>query len=751
MINKTCSRLLAGFSLAMCQVYIIVALTACSNEEYLGGHYTTDGAGVQTTITATPPEGSSWTMGDIIGISASYGSYDITARNREYVCNGGNTFVQLAGNPIFVKGRTSIVGYYPFLGTEGAEPSISLNTADQTAVTEYYFAKADNVNLDNGSHVNLVFHNALSQLQLNITAPMGETIKSARLSGYVHQAEVDPFTLDMQLSIPEDLTINDDDIQALSLQLIPQRVASDAAIPARLVLVGKYRSYTIDMSNIVLKRGVKTEMNINAADGISTVEFVPGNTAWMVCGMSGSEGTEELPTTFQPGDQAGMYIVKDGQVVRNNMLLTYNISGFWETSEALDAEGELSGALYYAYYPYSPSAAFDASSATPFADMIARNVTLANQSAKADNEASDLMVTSATTVGAYNAVTLSMKHQKAMVCIELPNVSYIFDNPGMAPYVMAKAENVQFSLNNNVVQPFFDEVSQTYRLIVEPNQSGTLKVSYISNGEEHIYETPDLALLGAGQYAKFVVNGGAQLINMTLQEGDFYCADGHLVSKNTPAASLPDNIVGVVCKLGTTEAIRSANSNWSHAVVVGLKEIRGKWGNNSSANSEQNAAGWRYWYREHGLDDQGTTSAVSLTEDNMAEEGYENTKAWRNVPQPLTIGGFTLDYTSEMNTIMDYWVADNQLPAAICSGWYIPSLRDWQMLEKQSALLSQQLTTLGATDLLWNTGSSDRYWSCNVRGAGSNWCYVGAKTAQNDRYKGVACNSNSYYRFLLAF
>lgn len=135
----------------------------------------------------------------------------------------------------------------------------------------------------------------------------------------------------------------------------------------------------------------------------------------------------------------------------------------------------------------------------------------------------------------------------------------------------------------------------------------------------------------------------------------------------------------------------------------------------------------------------------------MVEEGFETTAAWRAVPQPLTIGEFTLDYTSVMNTTMDEWTENYPLPAAICSGWYFPSLRDWINIEAQSSLLSTQLTAAGGTDLLWNTGSSNNYWSCNVRAAGSNWCYVGKKTAVGDRYKGVACNSNANYRFLFAF
>lgn len=241
-------------------------------------------------------------------------------------------------------------------------------------------------------------------------------------------------------------------------------------------------------------------------------------------------------------------------------------------------------------------------------------------------------------------------------------------------------------------------------------------------------------------------------MNTTLEVGDFYCADGSIVGRNTPQEELPSNIVGVIFKLGTTEAIRSANANWSHGVVISLNEVRGKWGTNASTNSAQNSAGWRYWYRDYNLADQsGVTSAASLNETNMAEEGYEVTKAWRAVPEPLEIGGITLDYTSEMNLNMDAQLSNYPLPAGICSGWYYPSLGDWHNIETQLEMLSEQLTMAGASDIRWNTGGSDNYWSCNVRGAGSNWCYVGKKTTLADRYKGVACRDNAYIRFLFAF
>ena len=145
------------------------------------------------------------------------------------------------------------------------------------------------------------------------------------------------------------------------------------------------------------------------------------------------------------------------------------------------------------------------------------------------------------------------------------------------------------------------------------------------------------------------------------------------------------------------------------------------------------------------------TAAASLNETNMAEEGYEVTKAWRAVPEPLEIGGIVLDFTSEMNKNMEAQMGDHPLPAGITSGWYYPSLGDWKNIEAQLSVLSTQLTAAKGSDIRWNTGGSDNYWSCNVRGAGSNWCYVGKKTALADRYKGVACNGNAYIRFLFAF
>lgn len=269
------------------------ALTACSNDDYLGGHYVTDGAGALMTVTAqisaSTDAALAWNENDVIGISTGYGMSDATARNRQYVCQSDKmTFAVAEGYPIYVKGATNIVAYYPFVGTDGAEPTLTLDTRNQSAVTEYLFAKAEGVNPENGDNVHLVFDYALARVNIHITVPAGETIKSCRLSGFAMQATVDPYTLDLELNAPEDLVITGDAITSFSAKLIPQTIAADAAVPARLVLVGTIRSYTIDMSQMPLQGGADVQANIDVTDAVGTVDFVSGGSAWQDSGIGGN-------------------------------------------------------------------------------------------------------------------------------------------------------------------------------------------------------------------------------------------------------------------------------------------------------------------------------------------------------------------------------------------------------------------------------------------------------------------------------
>lgn len=268
-------------------------LSGCSDEDYFGGHYVTDGDGalmkVTANINAATAQDLAWAEGDIIGISATYGITDMTARNREYVCQAdGMTFTNTTDFPIYVKGTTDIVAYYPFIGTDQAEPVIRLNTTDQNNIEDYLFAKVEGVTPQNGGNVTLNFDYALARVQMSITTPAGETITGYRLSGLAQQAEVDPYSLEMTLSDPEDLTGTGTDIRTISLRLIPQTLSAEAAIPARLILIGKNRSYSIDMSGLSLTGGKVTTANIDVTDGTGSIEFVPNGTPWTDSGIGGN-------------------------------------------------------------------------------------------------------------------------------------------------------------------------------------------------------------------------------------------------------------------------------------------------------------------------------------------------------------------------------------------------------------------------------------------------------------------------------
>ena len=271
---------------------LLLVFSSCSDEDYLGGHYVTDGEGALMNVTAEinaqiAPE-LAWQEGDIIGIATGYGAYDPTARNREYSClTDGKTFKQTTDYPIYIKGATNIVAYYPFIGSDGAEPAITLNTQDQNNITDYLFAKVENVMPQNGGNVHLVFDYALARLQIAITVPAGETIKSYRLTGFAQQATVDPYTLDMTYEAPEDLVATGDNIRVISMKLIPQTIAADAAVPAKLILVGTIRSYVIDMSGVELVGGELKQATVDVTSGVGTLEFVPTGAPWTDSGVGG--------------------------------------------------------------------------------------------------------------------------------------------------------------------------------------------------------------------------------------------------------------------------------------------------------------------------------------------------------------------------------------------------------------------------------------------------------------------------------
>ena len=515
----------------------------------------------------------------------------------------------------------------------------------------------------------------------------------------------------------------------------------------------------------------------------------------------GGDDNTAVTTTFLENDEAGLYVVCNGTIKYENVKLTKNEYGFWEP-ETLIPASELTGAQLYAYYPYTEVSTFDASAAKPFQAMVDARIPRNDQQDGRDFEDSDIMVTEATTLNVTdNTVNLVLKHQKAMVYIELPFEAYRITNTDadgntMAPYALHSSSDAVFTMNGETIKPYWHAQSLSYRFIVEPGKENNFEVNFKYYDDQNDGTAKKATLNGVniaeGKYTRYTVDNGVQYIgNWTLEVGDLYCSNGKL-AKTTADVDAGAEVRGIVYRIGTTDSIKAANARWSHAVVLGLSEYKNlKWYSEGSIPEYEDGMGWFYkhdvsdvpswrsewrnWHTKHGFNavaqkkittDEGTETNVP-DEALLPDDGYENSQKWMKLIS-LTIAGITKPAVDNFINNINTYSNDNKLPGNINSGWYIPSLQDWRYIEAETTTLSTQLGNVGGTKTRWmaSATSNDRYWSSDIRTYSSMWAYRGNKTINarsNPRYAGLSCgggqsssgawqeSGKAYYRFIFAF
>lgn len=252
---------------------LIMGATSCtSNDELLAGHRDDSGAGSSIILTAEITGAKTqFVDDDKIGVMTSY--TDINTQNREYKYDG-TAFTTSSGVPFYVKGNCRVMGYYPFTGIDSAEPTLSINTTNQSDIKPFYMATLDGVTI-NSKSVHLCFRPLLTTVIIKISIPQGEQITDWRLSGVRQSATISPNSFDLTLAAEaKDLTGKGNGFTTITLQLIPQ-IAN-----ATLILTGKKRSYTIDLTDITFISGETMNVNINANDGTKTIELVQDNAIW---------------------------------------------------------------------------------------------------------------------------------------------------------------------------------------------------------------------------------------------------------------------------------------------------------------------------------------------------------------------------------------------------------------------------------------------------------------------------------------
>ena len=169
-------------------------------------------------------------------------------------------------------------------------------------------------------------------------------------------------------------------------------------------------------------------------------------------------------TTFESGDQIGLYAVKGNRIVTNNACFTYDGSE-WTTSSTVEYND---GYTYYAYYPYvttpySPD--FSASGVDAifddYIDDASNKFHQQNQSTKANYQASDLMIAQGADAGS-NTVSFAMLHKKGLAVFDGEGALEATFSGDNKPYTHSSKRF--FLMKPSTATEFTDDDAGTYSL-----------------------------------------------------------------------------------------------------------------------------------------------------------------------------------------------------------------------------------------------------------------------------------------------
>lgn len=380
-------------------------------------------------------------------------------------------------------------------------------------------------------------------------------------------------------------------------------------------------------------------------------------------------------TTFEAGDNIGVFVVRDEEALVSNMKMTLGADG---TTWA----GENGAKLYYYkdadYIAYSPYT--EGLSVTSEAEIISHFTTklegTTGQSTLADYQAADLMTAfvAAGSVTRGENITFKFAHQMSMIEIKVPIRAY--KTNGETPYeysaplglkvTMAEesAAGKEFSLctfgKETITENESEVTKGIYRCIVAPSeaaltvegqfQDGSAPVYFPATGGEDLSVTPE-----AGTYKGFDVNytyDNYTTATRELKVGDYYYADGSIWPKELE--DVPETgCIGKIFSLSTTAEDKA--HGWKNGYVIALNNVvgtmasavLGKW----SSNTSEVAGG-----------DDNVVTATSMTDDNKqavfaAKNGYDMTLTL--VEKGVTAAILARDY-------------DCAYPEGT-SGWFLPA------------------------------------------------------------------------------
>lgn len=262
-------------------------------------------------------------------------------------------------------------------------------------------------------------------------------------------------------------------------------------------------------------------------------------------------------TEFTDGDKIGVYAVKNGEIVARNLCFTATVGAdgalTWQGNSRQLSSAGTDATTYYAYYPYTKTPGADVMPAAADARGFFESIVNAwqpddDQSTPEAYTGSDLMVAKGTLRN--NQVSFVMSHAMGLVKITFPEGRYRFTNvPAIPDYVLADAGEVTFGTHSP------RQLSTlSYVMLVNPANAPASISGTCGSGENtrRWKFTPGVA---AGQVSTYNIDGDKNIgvISHKLQVGDFFLADGRLLSKDAPADEVAAaNVVGIVYNINTT-------------------------------------------------------------------------------------------------------------------------------------------------------------------------------------------------------
>ncbi len=234
-----------------------------------------------SSMTGSRASGTSWDVGDLIGISCGDNQLNI-----EYQYNSDGTFTAPGGvaEEIWVLGTQvyPVVAYYPFTGDSGTVPdAIAVTTsdaleqtADGRASLDFLFAETEVEAAD--PNVTLDFHHAMSRIQLQFEAATGYQLSDIQL--YLIGLKTEgTFNTQTGEIVADSASVNDIYYSAITAAdnylveaiVLPQEIENKFYFQAGMN--GAYYEVTFDLTE--LKPGVSYNYTI-VADEYSDNPFV---------------------------------------------------------------------------------------------------------------------------------------------------------------------------------------------------------------------------------------------------------------------------------------------------------------------------------------------------------------------------------------------------------------------------------------------------------------------------------------------